>query len=243
MRAGKIAAALLAFVLAALTAAAAFAAPLAPKVPDGQLLRNLPQVTVTAPKSGDKWMVGPGYNYHINWTYSGNTAAKFEIALLKGTAVVYKLPGEFSVDGSGKGGAGVTVPDSVPGGDGYRFEVTNKANGIKGASDAFALLSLKVTAPKGGEVWYKGHTYNITWTYSGNFEPKVYIWLTAADGLPLYKLGEAFVADKHYSWKIAADIERRKNYKIIINNNGSYPLGGTWTVFSGGLLTVAEFVK
>ncbi len=250
MRAGKILAVLLAFVLAALTAAAAFAAvqnnPGAGKTPGDQTIKPSRQtITVTAPKGGDTWLIGDGHGSRsVHWTYSGNSADKFEIALFKGTAVAYKFTGDFAVDGSGKGSAGVIIPDSVAGGDGYRVVVTNKSYpNIKGTSDAFSLLNLKLTSPQGGEVWYKGRTHNITWTYSGNFGPKVYLWLIAYDGGFARKIGEASIGDKYYPWTITADIERRKNYKIIINNNASYPLGGDWMFQSQGLFTVAEYVK
>lgn len=249
MRMCKSLAVLLAFVLVTLTAAAGFAAaqnnPGVSKTPDGQIKPNLQLITVTLPKGGETWLIGEDHGARVvSWTYKGNTGDKYNIILQKGTAIVFKFPGDFSVDGSGKGSAWVEIPDSVPGGDDYRMVVTSKRNpAMKGASEAFSLMNLKITSPKGGEVWYKGDTNNITWNYSGNFGPKVYIWLMS-DKLDVYKkIGEASISDKAYSWTITADIPRRKDYKILINNNGSYLLGGDWMSISHGFFVVAERVN
>ena len=246
MRVCKSLVALLTFFLAALTATVGcFAAQINPKVPADRIFKNFPQITVTAPQSDDRWLIGDGHGSRfVHWTYSGDTGDDFNIALQKGTAIVFKFPGDFPVNGAGKGSAGVAIPDSVSGGDGYRIVVTNKGNpNIKGISAPFSLLNLKITSPQSGAVWYKGETHNITWTYSGNFSPKVYIWLIADDAAVVRKIGEASIGDKYYPWKITVDIERRKNYKIMINNNSSYLFGGDWIFQSHGLFTVAEYVK
>lgn len=213
--------------------------------PSDSITIKLDKITVTSPMVGDKWLIGDGQGSRlVRWTYNGNVDEKFTIALQKGTAIVFKFPGEFSLDGSGKGNAGVTIPSSVPGGDGYQIVLASKGDpNIKGTSNAFSLLNLKVTSPKGGEVWYKGQTHNITWTSSGNLGSKVYIWLASEDLAFVRRIGEASITDKSFSWLISSDIERRTNYRIMLNNNASYLFGGDWGFFSPGIITVAEFVK
>lgn len=250
MRAGRMLAVGLVFLVMLLSVTAGFAAvPVKPgisKIPDIQKVNpKLPQITVIDPKGGQKWLVGEDHGSRmIRWHYSGSTEDKFHIVLQKGTATVLTFPGEFSLDASGNGSAWVKIPSSVAGGDDYRIAVVNKTNQqIKGTSEVIALLNLRITSPKGGEVWYKGTTHDITWTYSGNFGPKAYIWLFSEDLSFSRKIGEVAVSDKHYSWTINADIERRTNYKILITNNGSYLLGGDWGAFSSGTFVVAEYVK
>lgn len=250
MRAGRILVVGLTFILMALSVTAGFAAvPVKPgtsKIPDNQKNNPIPpQITLIDPKGGQKWLVGEDQGSRIiRWHYSGNMEDKFTIFLQKGTTSVFNFPGEFSLDASGNGNAWVIIPNSISGGDDYRIAVVNKSNQhIKGTSEVFSLLNLIITSPKGGEIWYKGTTHNITWTYSGNFGPKAYIWLLSEELSFYQKIGEAAIGDKYYSWKIDADIERRQNYKILITNNSSYLLGRDWGALSRGIFTVAEYVK
>lgn len=250
MRAGRILAVGLAFLVMLLSVTAGFAAvPVKPgisKIPDIQKVSpKAPQITVTDPKGGQKWLIGEHQGSRmIRWRYSGSTEDKFHIALQKGTSIVLTFPGEFSLDPSGNGSAWVNIPTSVSGGDDYRFAVINKSNPqIKGTSEVFSLLNLKISSPKSGDIWYKGTTHDITWTYSGNFGSKVYIWLFSEDLSFYRKIGDVSISDKHFSWTIDADIQRRTNYKISITDNGSYLLGGSWGAFSSGNFAVAEYVK
>ena len=250
MRNCKSMAMLLTVICLVLTAMAGFAAapgnPGVAKIPEDQKVKpNFAQITVVSPKSGDIWMGGDNQgSRHISWTYTSNIGNTFNLALQKGKSIVYKFPGDVSGNGSGKAEAWVKIPHSVTGGDDYQVVVTSKGNpDIKGVSAVFALRNLKIASPQGGVVWYKGDSHNITWTYSGTFGPKVYIWLFSEDLAVVKRIGEAFISDRYYAWKISPDIARRKDYKILINNNASYLMGGDWMDITPNKFTVAEYVK
>jgi len=104
--------------------------------------------------------------------------------------------------------------------------------------------AIKVTSPNGGEVLYKGKTYNVTWTYTGNPNVPVKIALVASNNLSnVYVISENAPLGQNgsgsFSWKVSSSIERRNDYKIWIGN-GSYTADFIDT--SDNNFTVSEFV-
>lgn len=250
MRSCKNLAMLLVLVCLVLTATSGLAVlpgkPGISKIPGVQTSKpNLQKITVALPQSGSIWMGGVEQgSEHVLWEYSNTVGEIFNLALQQGNSIVYKFPGDFAGNGSGKAEAWVVIPHSVAGGDNYQLVVTSKNNpDIKGVSAIFSLRNIRLTSPQGGEVWYKGDSHNITWTYSGTFGAKIYIWLLSDDAEAVKKIGEAAITDKRYTWQITADIARRKDYRIYINNNDTYPLGGDWLIASSNKFTIAEYVK
>lgn len=105
--------------------------------------------------------------------------------------------------------------------------------------------AIKVAAPNGGEVLFKGKTYNVTWTYTGNPNVPVKIVLVASNNLSnMYVISENAPLGQNgsgsFSWTIAANIELRSDYKIWVGN-GSYTIDFIDT--SDNNFSVSEFVN
>lgn len=105
--------------------------------------------------------------------------------------------------------------------------------------------AIKVTSPNGGEVLFKGKTYNVTWTYTGNPNVPVKIVLVASNDLSnMYVISENAPLGQNgsgsFSWKISPNIEHRSDYKIWVGN-GSYTVDFIDT--SDSNFSVSEFVN
>ena len=105
--------------------------------------------------------------------------------------------------------------------------------------------AIKVTSPNGGEVLYKGRTYNITWTYTGNPNvPVVIVMVASNDITKLYQIGKNVPLGQNgtgsFSWTIPWEIERRTDYKMFVGN-GSYTVD--FLDSSDNNFTISEFVK
>jgi len=108
-----------------------------------------------------------------------------------------------------------------------------------------APTTIKVIAPNGGEVFYKGRTYKVTWTYTGHPNVPVNVVLTATNDLSHnYLVGEKVPLGQNgagsFSWTITSNIERRTDYKMFVGN-GSYTVD--FLDGSDGTFTITEFVK
>ncbi len=67
--------------------------------------------------------------------------------------------------------------------------------------------SLYLKSPKRGDVWYKGHTYTITWTKRGKLNPNVKITLYKPDRTTLQLIiAKPTLNDGSYSWKVPNSI-------------------------------------
>jgi hypothetical protein len=105
--------------------------------------------------------------------------------------------------------------------------------------------AIKVTSPNGGEMLYKGKTYNVTWTYTGHPNVPVKIMLVASNDLSnMYVISENAQIGQNgsgsFSWTISSNIERRSDYKIWVGN-GSYTVDFIDT--SDNNFSISEFVN
>jgi hypothetical protein len=105
--------------------------------------------------------------------------------------------------------------------------------------------AIKVTSPNGGEVLYKGKTYNVTWTYTGNPNVPVNVVLLSSNDISkMYLIGDKVPLGQNgagsFSWTIPANIERRSDYKMFVGN-GSYTVD--FLDSSDGNFSVSEVVN
>jgi hypothetical protein len=122
---------------------------------------------------------------------------------------------------AGGGKANCLIPKGVAPGNDYRITVVSVNNpNVKGVSGTFTIEpapTIKVTSPNGGEVWHRGNTYNITWTYTGKPEMlKIMLvpYNNMVDGKIIAQVPPGSNGSGAYSWKIPNDAELRSDYRI-----------------------------
>lgn len=174
------------------------------------------KIVVTNPDGGETWNAGTRHD--VTWTSSGATNYFVNIFLQKGAGTPVQIAWK-----AGGGKAECLIPGGTAPGNDYRITVVSVNNAdVKGVSGAFTIEqapTIKVTSPGGGEVWNRGGTYNITWTYTGKPD-KVKIMLVPGNDLVSgKKLAEVAPGNNgagSFPWTIPNDTELRKDYKIWV---------------------------
>lgn len=191
------------------------------------------KITVVLPQGGQVLRVGE--QAAISWNYTGNIGGPLFIRLIHhagdpaGHGLFDVVINSQALVGSGGHGSLNWVVPEVPTGYSYTIDIGSPHTGA--SSRKFTIINpkqqptIKITAPNGGEVWYKGKIYNITWTHVADPGQKVIITLVpSGDPANFRKIGETSVGSNGtgaLSWTISADIEPGKNYQIWLAN-GTY---------------------
>lgn len=193
------------------------------------------KVTITSPQGGQVLQVGEQAT--VSWDYSGNIGEALFINLvhLSGDPAWH---GVFNVilnpqapAGSGGHGSYTWVVPEVPTGYTYTIQISSPAADTGAGSQKFTIVNPKqqptitVTSPNGGETWYTGQTYNITWSHIADPGQKVMITLVpSGDPAKFRKLGEAVLGTNgigSFACKIPGDVVAGKDYQIWLAN-GAY---------------------
>jgi len=157
---------------------------------------NAASITVTSPNTGVSWELGSGQT--ITWSFSDLGTDEFvRIFLLKGGSFVGEIFGNNAYIPIGTGGIGSKywgIPLSeptLPAGDNYQIYIEYVCNPYpclppKHMSGYFSLSTpppptITVTSPNGGEIWQRGTTQTVTWSYTGDPGNSVLIWLRKGD--------------------------------------------------------------
>lgn len=191
------------------------------------------KITIVSPQGGQVLCVGE--QAVISWNYTGNIGGPLFIRLIHhagdpaGHGLFDVVINPQALAGSGGHGSLNWVVPEVPTGYTYSIDIGSPHTGA--ISQKFTIVNpkqqptIKVTSPNGGEVWQRGKTYNITWTHVADPGQKVIITLVpSGDSAKFRKLGEALAGANgfgSFSWKVPADVEPGKDYKIWLAN-GSY---------------------
>ena len=133
-----------------------------------------PSITVTSPNGGEIWERGTSKT--ITWSYTGSPGSTVKIVLLKGGNEVGTIKDSWSIGSNGKGS--YTWPMSTSGMIGSDFKVSIQSISqptIKDSSNNYFTItsessgpSITVTSPNGGEIWERGTSKTITWSYTGS---------------------------------------------------------------------------
>lgn len=221
---------ILTLLILSLTASAAMVDPSkTPSKPPGM---TKAKITVVSPKGGEVLRVGQ--QAVISWQSTGNLGGPLVIRLIHhagdpaGHGLFDVLISSQAVAGDGHGSLNWTVPE-VPTGYTYSIDIGSPNAGASGPNVTIInpkqAPTIKVTSPNGGEVWYRGKTYNITWNHVADPGQTVIITLVpGSDVASARKLGEAVAGANGagtFSWTIPADLELGKDYKIWLAN-GAY---------------------
>ena len=180
--------------------------------------------TVTYPtNSGITWYIGSSYN--ITWsdfTFPFVTIPYVKIEVYKGAYLYYTITSSTANDGS----FNWTVPVSIlPSGD-YRIAVTATTYGefVFDYSDNYFTIAPNpyVSYPSAsGITWYRGSSYNITW--SGFYGSSVKIELYKGSSL-YYTISSSTANDGGYTWPVPVSMALASDYYIRITSltNGNY---------------------
>ena len=153
-------------------------------------------LTVTSPDGGEEWQAGSAQT--ITWSTTGLAGAEVTIELLRADELVATIADSALNDGSF---------DWTPFQDegfatGYQVRITDEAMGLSDTSnETFSITApaLVVTAPNGGETWYEGLSYAITWTSEAAAEDSVRIELYRG-GVLLETIAAETDNDGTHSW-------------------------------------------
>jgi hypothetical protein len=167
-------------------------------------------VTVTSPNGGESWFASS--NQKITWTaHSDVTNVKIELSTDGGTNYSTVLTASIPNNGSFDWNA----IDAALIGNSLRVRISDAADAsIFDVSDANFTIAevpagkwIQVTSPNGGEDWYVGSTYSLTWSAHQDIS----------------------------NVKIELSVDGGLNFNIVLNastpNDGSYD----WTILDGAL--------
>ncbi len=129
-------------------------------------------IKVESPNGGEIWTQGS--TQVISWSSTGSPGPTVKIEVLKGTSILKTLKDIPTTSGS----ISVPVPYSTPLGGDYKIRITSTNNAAyTDTSDGPFTISSAITvaSPNGGEVWVRGSTQVISWSYTGNPGPTVKI--------------------------------------------------------------------
>jgi hypothetical protein len=190
-----------------------------------------PEITITAPNGGE--ILTGGTSYTIRWKGS-ITFDKVDIEYYNGTKWVVIKNGAADV-----GTYSWDVPNISTNAARIWIKGWSASGGPVDFSDStFSIIpppagAITVTSPNGGEVWAKGSTENITWSFSGDVG-NVRIFYSTDNGFNWTTIVSSTANDGGYPWKlpdILADdclvkVRDVNNSQISDISNGVFSIGG-----------------
>jgi len=174
-----------------------------------------PTITVTSPNGGEEWEQGSSHD--ITWTsYNFTDNVKIELEMIDRHREI--LVPSTENDGSWQW----DIPEDQPEDDWYVIIISN-ANDTDpwdASDEPFSIISsnpeesITIISPNGGENWYQGNSYNITWT-SSNYTGYIQIDLLSA-GILLETLATEIEDIGSWQWNIPEDQEIGDSFTISI---------------------------
>jgi hypothetical protein len=158
------------------------------------------------------------------------------IALFRGSDLVSYLVKGAPIGPSGAGSFTWQIPAGTATGSNYKIgiEIASNMNINDYSNNPFTIKSapptpsIRITSPNGGEIWQKGTTHTITWSYTGNPGDTVNIYIYKAGSevnsvvknVPIGTSGSG-----SYTWyidplRIYGDGGVGDDYKLKIQNQG-----------------------
>jgi hypothetical protein len=170
-------------------------------------------ITVTSPDGGEIWQLGS----HETITWTTNVTENVIIELYKGGAYYSTLANY---------GTGTSfdwyIDPTLPAGTDYKINISSVLDpAINDMSDAdFSLVpgtpsgSITVTSPNGGENWWVGSTYTITWTTTITENVMIELY----KGGVLHSVLTNWGSGGSYNWYVSPGILTGSDYKIKISS-------------------------
>lgn len=122
------------------------------------------------------------------------------------------------------------ISDTFVSGNDYQVLLEGYENkDFKLLSEKFSVYrnAIQVISPKGGDVWYKGNSYKITWNYTGKFsassQVQIYLhdneaigWFNTMGGTLIAETSLGTGGSGSYLWKIPTSLVRKTIYRISV---------------------------
>lgn len=167
-----------------------------------------PNVTVTSPKGGEKWVVGSTQD--VTWTsFDAGLYLKMEYSINDGSTWVV-----FDNSGGNDGYRKWVIPDVSS--DACRIRLTSTSNSsLYGISERFSIYSpnnITVTSPNGGNSWTAGTTYSITWNSEGDVGKTVKIEYSKDGASSFNTIVSSTDNDGIYEWLIPGTVDSTDCY-------------------------------
>jgi surfactin synthase thioesterase subunit len=166
-------------------------------------------ITISSPNGGESWKAGSAQT--IFW--ADNISGNVTIDLYRSDTLNSIISEPTSSDGA----RDWQVPFDLESGNDYKVKITSVENdSIFDFSDAYFSIEgfeISVTSPNGGEVWYVGQDYNITWNdnLAGNVE--IHLW---KDGIFHSVIDASDPSDGIKTWSIPPGQETGSDFQIRI---------------------------
>lgn len=183
-------------------------------------INPLPTLTVTSPNGGER--LQPSTAHTITWSYTSDPGANVKIDLLKNGAL-YSTIATVPVGSGGSGSYSWTVPDNLDPQGSYQVRVSSVSYSFcTDTSNSYFYVDppIKVTSPNGGEVWLKGTTQIINWTYVG--DPGTDVWINLIEnGVPKSTIATVSAGSGgsgSYNWTIPEYLSVGNNYQLTVTS-------------------------
>ncbi|KQC07502.1 MAG: hypothetical protein APR54_00965 [Candidatus Cloacimonas sp. SDB] len=191
-----------------------------------------PTITVTSPNGGEEWEQGSSQD--ITWTsYNFTDNVKIELEMIDRHRDVL-IPSTEN-DGSWQW----DIPEDQPEDDWYVIIISNAddTDPWDASDEPFSIISsipeesITITSPNGGENWYQGSNYDITWT-SINYTGYIQIDLLSA-GIFLETLASEIEDVGSWQWNIPEDQQIGESFTIsIFDPQDNFPIDESDDFFS-----------
>lgn len=134
-------------------------------------------IVVTSPNGGESWQVNNPATRAITWTYGAGTSNYFNIYYSTNNGTNWTLiTNNYYAGSTGNGSYTWTVPNVASTNCIVKIEDYNNTCRTDQSDAVFSIVAptpvITVSSPNGGNTYYIGGNYNITWTYqyvSGSF--------------------------------------------------------------------------
>jgi 5-hydroxyisourate hydrolase-like protein (transthyretin family) len=180
---------------------------------------------VTSPNGGEIWKRGTSQK--ITWDYSGSPGSAVKITLLKAGSEVGTIIASTSTGSGGKGS--YTWPISATGGTGSDYKVkiqsinqpaiSDTSNNNFNLTPATTTPSITLTSPNGGEIWKRGTSHTVTWSYTGSPGSTVKIMLVKGStevGTIISSVSIGSGGTGTYTWPIYSSGLTGSDYKVKV---------------------------
>mgnify|MGYP001454341463 CR=1 FL=1 len=172
----------------------------------------VPTISVSSPNGSESWQMGSSQS--IKWT--DNISENVKIDLYKAGDFNSTISNTTSSDGS----YSWTIPTILTAGTDYKIRISGvTTTTLYDESNANFTITeipnITVTSPNGGETWYEGYPYTITWT--DNIDENVKIELYNSSSLIL-TIDNTTESDGEYIWSIPTTMTNSSYYKIKISS-------------------------
>ena len=191
-----------------------------------------PSLTVTSPNGGETWYKGS--DYAITWN-STNVTGNIQIDLYKNSENILQL----GASAENTGSYPFNPPAYLVSGSDYKIGISAMGGNVSDFSNNYFTITtqpsanLDVTSPNGGETWYKGSDYTITWNstnVTGNIQIDLY-----KNGENILQLGASAENTGSYPFNPPAYLVNGSDYKIGIS-----AMGGNVSDFSNNYFTITS---